>query len=65
MGLKKPTPIPAKTPTLGCGCGFVRVRVWVALENPRVAHDNPYLLGGMIPQPAGRSRIMFFEPYVL
>ena len=42
MGLKKPTPVPVKTPTLGCGWGFPWVRVGVALENPRVAHDNPY-----------------------
>ena len=31
-----------KTPTHGCGCGFPHVWVQVALENPRVAHDNPY-----------------------
>ena len=36
-----PTPIPAKTHTHGCGCGFPWVQVWVALENPKVAHDNP------------------------
>ena len=43
MGLKKPAPIPAKTPTLSCGWGFPRVQVRVALENPRVACDNPYV----------------------
>ena len=41
MGLKKPAPIPTRTPTLGCEWGFPWVRVQVALENPRVACDNP------------------------
>jgi hypothetical protein len=31
-----------RTRTHGCGYGFQRVRVWVALENPRVARDIPY-----------------------
>jgi len=37
----KPGPQPAKTPTLECGYGFSQVRVWVALEYPRVTRDNP------------------------
>jgi len=41
-GFMKPLPWPAETPTLGSGYGFAWVRVWVALENPRVTHDNHY-----------------------
>ena len=40
-GFEKAHPVPTKTPTLGCGWGFLRVQVQVALENPRVACDNP------------------------
>ena len=32
-----------KTHTHGCGHGFPQVQVQVALENPRVACDNPYI----------------------
>ena len=42
LGFVKPLPWPAETPTLGSGYGFARVRVWVALENPRVTCDNHY-----------------------
>ena len=34
-------PVPVKTRTRGGGYGFRRVRVQVALENPRVARDIP------------------------
>jgi hypothetical protein len=30
-----------KNPYPGYGCGFWWVRVWVALEYPRVTRDNP------------------------
>ena len=40
VGFIKPLPGPAETPTLGSGYGFARVRVRVALENPRVTRDN-------------------------
>ena len=36
----KPLPWPIKTPTLGGRYRFAGVRVQVALENPRVSHDN-------------------------
>ena len=36
--LSKPLTWPAETPTLGSGYGFAWV--WVALEYPRVTHDN-------------------------
>jgi len=39
----KPLPQPAGTCTLVGGYGFVQVRVWVALEYPRVTCDNLYI----------------------
>ena len=42
MGFTKPAPVPGKTCAHGCGYGFPWVRVRIALENPRVAHDIPY-----------------------
>jgi len=36
-----PQPLPEKTCTLANGCRFLRVRVRVALKNPRVTHANP------------------------
>ena len=43
VGLIKPVPVPVETRTRDCGCGFCWVQVRVALENPRVARDIPYV----------------------
>ena len=40
-----PWPVPMKTHASGRGYGFWWVRVWVTLENPRVACDIPYWSG--------------------
>ena len=40
LGFLKPLPQPIKTHTLWCGYRFAWVRVWVALEYPRVTCDN-------------------------
>ena len=50
VGVIKPLPGPAETPTLGSGYGFVRVRVRVALENPRVTRDNHYSIAAPVPR---------------
>ena len=44
VGFIKPVTRNFENPYPYCGCGFSQVRAWVALGNPRVAHDNPYLL---------------------